>query len=117
MTRKNKPEVSVDPECDAALFRVTALAHYLAAELVGEQRSELGAVESQRATALVVSMLFFLLLIDRKDLHALFFADGATDPFAYVLAALHSDDDDESILIPASVRLERRIAKPVTQHT
>lgn len=83
MARKNKPDIAMNPECNAALARVTKLADRLAAGLVGEELPACGRPETAAASVLSSGMIYFLLRIDPADLHALFSDEGSLKRFAY----------------------------------
>ena len=55
MTRKSRQNIEFSPECDAALGRITALAHQLSAMLTGDALSpETGLTDTPRSQAMAM---------------------------------------------------------------
>src|SRR5918994_2808679 len=75
MTRKTKPEIEFSPECQAALDRLVALAHQLAAMLTGDSPSETGLTDTPPSQALAMGMICFLMRADPEDIRAALFAE------------------------------------------
>jgi hypothetical protein len=75
MTRKTRPEIEFSPECQAALDRLVALAHQLAAMLPGDSLSpETGLTDTPPSQALAMGMICFLMRADPEDIRAALFA-------------------------------------------
>jgi hypothetical protein len=83
MTRRTKPEIEFSPECDAALERLTALAHKLSAMLTGDSLSESGLTLTPRSQALAMGMMYFLMRAGLEDLRAAFFAEGSLNQLSF----------------------------------
>jgi len=84
MGRKKRTEIEYSAECQEALERLTALAHYLAAMLTGDPLSEeTGLTATPRSQALAMGMMYFLIRLDPKDLYATFFAEKSLNQLPF----------------------------------
>ncbi len=84
MARSKKSDIPLTPQCQAALARMVASAHRMASDLTGDPlEEETGLAESGRSMALSMAMVFYLLRLDPRDIHAAFFAEGSMNRFAY----------------------------------
>ena len=81
--RRATIDQTFDPECEAALDRVTRLAHRCAATLFREKLSSAGEVRTPHAWAMAMGMLYFLLRIGPADLHAIFLSDRSIGQFEF----------------------------------
>ena len=78
MTRKSRQNIELSPECDAALGRITALAHQLAAMLTGDSpEPETGLADTPRSQAMAMGMVCFLMRADPEDIRAALFAENS----------------------------------------
>lgn len=86
MSRRPRTDTPLNPETEAAYRNVLALAHRLAAGLVGEGGSigTDGTSDAPRAAALAAAMLYFVLRISPGDMRALFLDEGSMADFAFV---------------------------------
>jgi hypothetical protein len=75
MARKTKPEIDFSPECQAAMDRLVALAHQLAAMLTGDSLSETGLTDTPPSQALAMGMVCFLMRADPEDIRVALFAE------------------------------------------
>lgn len=76
VTRKQQKQWVPGEACQQAMLRVLDTAHLSAAALWGEKPAENPNDASSRALMAAIAMIYFLMRLDVKDIHDLYFSEN-----------------------------------------